>query len=85
MSLRDAWRKLLPDMLCRVLAVKLTEAAVFNSVSEGKVFAASLNSPLLLSRSRLKIVDDDIDWKQMVREEEEIEEDEEEAPVVRTC
>ncbi|XP_059207711.1 BUD13 homolog [Centropristis striata] len=30
----------------------------------------------------LKIVDDDIDWKQMVQEEKEIEEDEEEAPVV---
>ncbi len=32
---------------------------------------------------RLKIVDDDIDWKQTVKEEEEIIEDEEEAPVVR--
>ncbi|XP_040906753.1 BUD13 homolog isoform X2 [Toxotes jaculatrix] len=30
----------------------------------------------------LKIVDDDIDWKQMVKEEKEIEEDEEEAPVI---
>ncbi|KAL7389310.1 hypothetical protein ABVT39_001584 [Epinephelus coioides] len=30
----------------------------------------------------LKIVDDDIDWKQMVQEEKEIEEDEEEAPVI---
>ncbi|XP_073335447.1 BUD13 homolog [Pagrus major] len=30
----------------------------------------------------LKIVDDDIDWKQMVIEEEENEEDEEEAPVI---
>ncbi|TKS82989.1 BUD13 -like protein [Collichthys lucidus] len=30
----------------------------------------------------LKIVDDDIDWKQMVKEEEEVEEDEEEAPVI---
>ncbi|KAK2828632.1 hypothetical protein Q5P01_019666 [Channa striata] len=30
----------------------------------------------------LKIVDDDIDWKQMVREEQEVEEDEEEAPVI---
>ncbi|XP_068572589.1 BUD13 homolog isoform X2 [Cebidichthys violaceus] len=30
----------------------------------------------------LKIVDDDIDWKQMVIEENEIEEDEEEAPVI---
>ncbi|XP_040005631.1 BUD13 homolog isoform X3 [Xiphias gladius] len=30
----------------------------------------------------LKIVDDDIDWKQMVKEETEIEEDEEEAPVI---
>lgn len=39
---------------------------------------------LYVSYSRLKIVDDDIDWKQMVKEEEEIEEDEEEAPVVRT-
>lgn len=39
---------------------------------------------LYVSCSRLKIVDDDIDWKQMVKEEEEIEEDEEEAPVVRT-
>lgn len=36
-----------------------------------------------LSYSRLKIVDDDIDWKQMVIEEEENDEDEEEAPVVR--
>lgn len=34
--------------------------------------------------SSLKIVDDDIDWKQMVKEEVEVEEDEEEAPVVRT-
>lgn len=34
--------------------------------------------------SSLKIVDDDIDWKQMVKEEEEVEDDEEEAPVVRT-
>ena len=33
---------------------------------------------------RLKIVDDDIDWKQMVREEKEVEEEEDEAPVVRT-
>lgn len=32
--------------------------------------------------SRLKIVDDDIDWKQMVTQQTEIEEDEEEAPVV---
>lgn len=32
----------------------------------------------------LKIVDDDIDWKQMVKEEEAVEDDEEEAPVVRT-
>lgn len=31
---------------------------------------------------RLKIVDDDIDWKQTVREQAEVEEDEEEAPVV---
>lgn len=43
--------------------------------------------PALLTQSylcypRLKIVDDDIDWKQMVTEENEIEEDEEEAPVV---
>ncbi|KAM9847181.1 BUD13 homolog [Aulostomus maculatus] len=30
----------------------------------------------------LKIVDDDIDWRQMVTEEKEIEEDEEEAPVI---
>ncbi|XP_071316510.1 BUD13 homolog [Trachinotus anak] len=30
----------------------------------------------------LKIVDDDIDWKQMVTEEKEIEEDEDEAPVI---
>ncbi|TNM84875.1 hypothetical protein fugu_009053 [Takifugu bimaculatus] len=30
----------------------------------------------------LKIVDDDVDWKQMVKEEEEVEEDEEEAPVI---
>ncbi|KAG8008600.1 BUD13-like protein [Nibea albiflora] len=30
----------------------------------------------------LKIVDDDIDWKQMVKEEAEVEEDEEEAPVI---
>lgn len=32
--------------------------------------------------SSLKIVDDDIDWKQMVKEEEQVEEDDEEAPVV---
>uniref|UniRef100_H3CX92 BUD13 homolog n=1 Tax=Tetraodon nigroviridis TaxID=99883 RepID=H3CX92_TETNG len=30
----------------------------------------------------LKIVDDDIDWKQMVKEEEEVEDDDEEAPVI---
>ncbi|XP_030010808.1 BUD13 homolog [Sphaeramia orbicularis] len=30
----------------------------------------------------LKIVDDDIDWKQMVQEEKEIEEEEDEAPVI---
>eukprot|EP00064_Thunnus_orientalis_P014385 superscaffoldBa00002483_g14429 len=30
----------------------------------------------------LKIVDDDIDWKQMVREEKEVEEEEDEAPVI---
>lgn len=29
-------------------------------------------------------MDDDIDWKQMVKEEEKVEDDEEEAPVVRT-
>lgn len=29
-------------------------------------------------------MDDDIDWKQMVKEEEEVEDDDEEAPVVRT-
>lgn len=34
--------------------------------------------------SSLKIVDDDIDWKQMVKEEEEVENDDEEDPVVRT-
>lgn len=38
---------------------------------------------LRLSCSRLKIVDDDIDWKQTVKEEVEVEEDEEDAPVVR--
>lgn len=38
-----------------------------------------------LSCERLKIVDDDIDWKQTVIEEEENDEDEEEAPVVRIC
>lgn len=32
---------------------------------------------------RLKIVDDDVDWQQMVKEEEVVEEDEDEAPVVR--
>lgn len=42
------------------------------------------NSVTLLFYSSLKIVDDDIDWKQMVKEEVEDEEDEEEAPVVRT-
>ncbi|KAG7516161.1 hypothetical protein JOB18_024321 [Solea senegalensis] len=30
----------------------------------------------------LKIVDDDIDWKQMVKEEQEVEEEEDEAPVI---
>ncbi|KAF3706521.1 BUD13 -like protein [Channa argus] len=35
-----------------------------------------------VSEKGLKIVDDDIDWKQMVKEEKEIEEDEEEAPVI---
>lgn len=32
---------------------------------------------------RLKIVDDDVDWQQMVKEEEAVEEEEDEAPVVR--
>lgn len=32
---------------------------------------------------RLKIVDDDVDWQEMVKEEEVVEEDEDEAPVVR--
>lgn len=34
--------------------------------------------------SSLKIVDDDIDWRQMVKEAEAAEEEEEEAPVVRS-
>lgn len=38
---------------------------------------------LLFSNSRLKIVDDDVDWQQVVRQEEAVEEDEDEAPVVR--
>lgn len=38
----------------------------------------------LLFYSSLKIVDDDVDWKEMVKEEEDVEEDEEEAPVVRS-
>lgn len=38
---------------------------------------------IYLSSSRLKIVDDDIDWTQTVKEEKEVEEDEEDAPVVR--
>ncbi|XP_068456838.1 BUD13 homolog [Clinocottus analis] len=35
-----------------------------------------------LPEKGLKIVDDDLDWKQMIIEENEIEEDEEEAPVI---
>lgn len=38
---------------------------------------------IYLSCSRLKIVDDDIDWTQTVKEEKEVEDDEEDAPVVR--
>lgn len=48
-----------------------------------KVFLVKIHY-LVLFYSRLKIVDDDIDWKQLVKEEQEVEEDEEEAPVVRT-
>lgn len=36
----------------------------------------------LYSGFRLKIVDDDVDWQQMVKEEEAVEEEEDEAPVV---
>lgn len=33
---------------------------------------------------RFKIVDDDVDWRQTVEEEKAVEEEEDEAPVVRT-
>uniref|UniRef100_A0A8C7ZRV8 BUD13 homolog n=1 Tax=Oryzias sinensis TaxID=183150 RepID=A0A8C7ZRV8_9TELE len=35
-----------------------------------------------LPETRLKIVDDDIDWRQMVQQQPDVEEDEEEAPVI---
>lgn len=68
-----------------VLAVKLAEVArcLKLPVFEWKKrVRTQLTFTSLISR--LKIVDDDIDWRQMVKEEEESEEDEEEAPVVRT-
>ncbi|XP_029304928.1 LOW QUALITY PROTEIN: BUD13 homolog [Cottoperca gobio] len=46
--------------------------------SKGKLKKKRLKVP----EKGLKIVDDDIDWKQLVTEENEIEEDEEEAPVI---
>ncbi|XP_069577946.1 BUD13 homolog isoform X2 [Brachyistius frenatus] len=46
--------------------------------SKGKIKKKRRNLP----EKGLKIVDDDIDWKQMVQEPTEIEEDEEEAPVI---
>ncbi|KAM4545083.1 BUD13 homolog [Odontesthes bonariensis] len=46
--------------------------------SKGKIKKKRRNVPV----RGLKIVDDDIDWRQMVEEQLEIEEDEEEAPVI---
>ncbi|XP_060910852.1 BUD13 homolog [Labrus mixtus] len=46
--------------------------------SKGKLKKKRLKAP----EKGLKIVDDDIDWKQLVKQEEEVEEDEEEAPVI---
>lgn len=42
----------------------------------------TLNFCMFLFNLRLKIVDDDIDWRHLVTEQTEIEEDEEEDPVV---
>ncbi|XP_034034291.1 BUD13 homolog [Thalassophryne amazonica] len=46
--------------------------------SKGKIKKKRRNIP----GKGLKIVDDDVDWKQMVKQEKEIEEDEDEAPVI---
>ncbi|XP_028322424.1 BUD13 homolog isoform X2 [Gouania willdenowi] len=47
--------------------------------SKGKIKKKRRKAP---SASGLKIVDDDIDWRQIVKEQEEVEEDEEEEPVI---
>ncbi|KAM4726174.1 BUD13 homolog [Anableps anableps] len=49
-----------------------------SSKSKGKIKKKRRKVP----ERGLKIVDDDIDWRQMVKEQTEVEEDEEEAPVV---
>ncbi|XP_047234798.1 BUD13 homolog isoform X2 [Girardinichthys multiradiatus] len=49
-----------------------------SSKSKGKIKKKRCNVP----ERGLKIVDDDIDWRQMVKEQTEVEEDEEEAPVI---
>ncbi|RVE63812.1 hypothetical protein OJAV_G00140270 [Oryzias javanicus] len=49
-----------------------------NGGSKGKVKKKRKKLP----EKRLKIVDDDIDWRQMVQQQQEVEEDEEEAPVI---
>lgn len=46
------------------------------------VFVWRFFSYCYLSCPRLKIVDDDIDWKEMVNVQEEVEEEEDEIPVV---
>uniref|UniRef100_A0A3P9PUG7 BUD13 homolog n=1 Tax=Poecilia reticulata TaxID=8081 RepID=A0A3P9PUG7_POERE len=49
-----------------------------SSKSKGKIKKKRRKVP----ERGLKIVDDDIDWRQMVKEQTEVEEDEEEAPVI---
>lgn len=67
-----------------VLALKLAETVPRVGILKNLVICFIHHILTQLFYSSLKIVDDDIDWKQMVKEEEEVEDDEEEAPVVRT-
>lgn len=67
-----------------MLALKLAETVTRFGILTNLVKSFIQHILTQLFYSSLKIVDDDIDWKQMVKEEEEVEDDEEEAPVVRT-
>lgn len=67
-----------------MLALKLAETVTRVVILSKLVIRFMQHILNQLFYSSLKIVDDDIDWKQMVKEEEEVEDDEEEAPVVGT-